>query len=263
VEFRILGPLEVLENGRQLALGSPRQRALLARLLLDADRVVSIDQLIDALWPEDPPVSARHALEVYVSRLRKQLHADGGARLETRAPGYALHLDGDHFDARQFERLIQEGRRLLDQGWHADAAERFRRAGELWRGEPLADLADEPFAHAAAGRLEELRLVAVEERIDADLALGRHVELVPELRSLVVDHPLRERLPGQLMLALYRSGRQAEALEEYRSARSRFRDELGLDPSTTLQELERAILKHDPELELAGRVSAWLPAPLA
>jgi predicted ATPase/DNA-binding SARP family transcriptional activator len=262
LEFRILGPLEVLDQGRRCALGSPRQRALLAVLLLDAGHVVSVDALTESLWPEDPPASARHALEVYVSRLRKQLHADGRERLETRAPGYVLHIDGDTLDAQQFEVLIAQARTAVADGSPAHAAELLGRALELWRGEPLADVASEPFARAAAGRLEELKLTALEDRIDAELALGQHAELVARLEALVHEHPLRERPRGQLMLALYRSGRQADALAAYRAARRTLRDELGLDPGNALQSLERDILNHEPRLDLVEESRSRVPAPV-
>ena len=263
MEFRILGPLEVLDEGRPLPLGSPSQRALLAALLVNAGRVVSVDDLTESLWPEDPPASAKHALEVYVSRLRKQLHADGRARLEGKAPGYALHTDDDVVDAHQFEELVERGRTALAQRRPAHAADLLRRALDLWRGEPLADLPSERFARTAAGRLEELRLVAVENRIDAELALGRHGELAPELEALVAEHPLRERLRGQQMLALYRCGRQAEALEAYQDARRTLRDELGLEPGRSLQDLERAILNQDRQLDLTPEAARSLPAPVA
>jgi DNA-binding SARP family transcriptional activator len=241
MEYRILGPIEVVDEDRRVALGGPKQRALLALLLLHANEVVSTDELIDRLWGERPPATASKVVQVQIWRLRKAL---GGDVLATRAPGYVLSVDGDELDLTRFERLVAEARGAEP----ATAAAKLREALSLWRGAPLADLAYEDFAAAEVARLEELRLVALEERIEADLALGRHAELVPELEALAAEHPLQERLRGQLMLALYRSGRQADALAAYRRARELLLEELGLDPSPPLQELERAILAHDPLL---------------
>jgi DNA-binding SARP family transcriptional activator/streptogramin lyase len=251
-EFRILGPLEVRENGRALAIGAGKQRALLALLLLDAGDVVSTDRLIDNLWGERPPASALNSVHIYVSQLRKVLGEDC---LITRGHGYLLALEPEQVDLGRFERLLGKGRELLASGEAKRASDALRAALALWRGPPLADLASEPFAQGEIARLEELRLAALEERIEADLALGRHAELVPELEALVRAHPLRERLRAQLMLVLYRSGRQAEALETYRRARVTLVEEVGLEPGRTLQELERAILSQDPSLDL--------PAPAA
>jgi DNA-binding SARP family transcriptional activator len=241
MEFRVLGPLEVVEDGRELSLGGTKQRALLANLLLRANQVVSSERLIDELWGESPPATAAKAIQVYVSNLRKQL----GERLLTRSPGYVLQVDPDEFDLARFEELLDKARKAAP---HA-AAESLRSALALWRGPALADLAYESFAQTDIARLEELRLAAWEERVEADLAVGRHAELVPELESLVARHPLRERLRSQLMLALYRSGRQAEALKVYQDARQTLTEELGLEPSPALQRLERAILAQDPALE--------------
>jgi predicted ATPase/DNA-binding SARP family transcriptional activator len=263
MEFRILGPIEVLDEGRGLALGSPRARALLAALILHADRVVSVDDLIDSLWPEEPPASGRHTIEVYVSRLRKELHKDGRPRLETKAPGYVVHLaEGDALDAQAFEALVDEGRAERANGNPAHAAELLDKALQLWHGQALADVAGDSFARGPVARLEELRLAALEDRIEADLELGRHLELVPELEALVSHHPLRERLRGQLMLALYRCGRQGEALDAYRAARRTLHDELGLAPTRALQQLERAILNQDSGLELRSAALRPPPAPL-
>lgn len=234
MEFRILGPLEVVAEGRAVSLGGTRQRALLAVLLTRANQVVSTERLIDELWGERPPKEARNTVQFYVSQLRKVLGAD---RIETRAPGYAIRIERDELDLHRFERLVAEGGPALTE------------ALSLWRGPALADFAYEPFAQAEIARLEELRLAALEQRLEADLALGRHGELVGELEALVAEHPLRERLRGQLMLALYRSGRQAEALDVYRETRRVLVDELGIEPSPTLQELERSILRHDPGLQ--------------
>jgi predicted ATPase/DNA-binding SARP family transcriptional activator len=228
-EYRILGPLEVLGDNGPLRLGGAKQRALLALLLLDSGRVVSQERLIDELWGEAPPDTARESVHVYVSRLRKVLPA--GA-LVTEGAGYALQVAPDAVDLASFERLRAEGR--------------FHEALALWRGPPLAEF-DEDFARVEGGRLEELRLSTLEERLDADLARGRHAELVGELEALVDAHPHRERLRGQLMLALYRSGRQAEALAAYRAARFAL-DELGIEPSEELRRLERQILTQDAAL---------------
>ena len=246
MEFRILGPLEVLADGRQVPLGGARQRGVLAILLLHRGEVVSVDRMVDALWGERPPDTATKTVQVYVSRLRKAL---GEGVLVTRGGGYVLEAGDDAVDADRFERLVGEGRRALDRGETDVAAERLRSALDLWRGEPLADLAYESFAQNEIARLEQLRLDALEHRIEADLALGRHAELVPELETLVAEHPARERLRGQLMLALYRSGRQSQALESYRDARRALDEELGLEPGPELQRLERAILAQDPAIE--------------
>jgi DNA-binding SARP family transcriptional activator len=246
VEFRILGPLEVADDGRLLPLGGSSQRALLALLLLHANEVVSSDVLLHELWAGEPPASGVTALQVRVSQLRKAL-GRAAERLETRPPGYLFRVGRDELDLERFSRLVEE----VDGAEPAVAVERLREALALWRGQPLADLAYEWFTQAAIGRIEELRLVALERRIEADLALGRHAATVPELEALVSAEPLRERLRGQLMLALYRSGRQAEALEAYQEARRTLVEELGLEPSPALQELERAILRQDPKLDLA------------
>jgi DNA-binding SARP family transcriptional activator len=203
MKFRLLGPLEVAEQDRLLALGGRKQRSLLAVLLLQANEVVSTERLIDEVWGESPPSTVGKSVQVYVSRLRKQL---GGDRLITRAPGYLLRVDPSELDVACFERLLAEARRLDPE----PAAERLRKALDLWRGPALADLSYEPFAQSSIARLGELRLVALEQRIEAELAIGRHAELAGELDALVAQHPLRERLRGHLMLALYRSGRQAE-----------------------------------------------------
>jgi len=246
-EFRILGPFEARENGRSLAIGAGKQRALLVLLLLGAGEVVSTDRLIDALWGERAPASALNSVHIYVSQLRKVL---GEGCLITRGRGYLLAFEPEQLDLGRFERLLGEGRELLAEGEAARASEALRAALGLWRGLPLADFASEPFAQGEIARLDELRLAALEERIEADLALGRHGELVPELEGLVRANPLRERLRAQLMLALYRSGRQAEALEAYRQVRATLVAELGLEPGRRLQELERAILSQDPSLEV-------------
>jgi predicted ATPase/DNA-binding SARP family transcriptional activator len=232
VEFRILGPLEVVNHGQPLPLGRGRQRALLALLLLHANRTISSDLLIDALWGEKPPPTAIAVLQNYVAKLRRTLGPDA---LVTRAGGYLLRVDPEDVDAARFERLVGD--------------RRFHDALALWRGPALADFAYEQFAHAETSRLEELRLNALEERIDADLASGRHGEVVAELEALVREHPLRERFRAQLMLALYRSGRQADALEACRDARRALVEELGIEPTAALKHLETAILRQDSSLD--------------
>jgi YVTN family beta-propeller protein len=243
MDFRILGPLEVAEDGVVVALGGLKQRSLLAILVLSANEVVSSDRLIDELWGEHSPESGRTALQVRVSQLRKAL-GPAGAQLVTRAPGYVLRVDPGELDLDRFERLVREA----DTAPPALAATKLREALELWRGEPLADLSYESFAQSAVARMRELRITALEERIEADLALGRHNELAGELEALVAEHPLRERLRGQLMLTLYRCGRQADALETYQRARSELQAELGLEPGRELMALQTAILNHDRAL---------------
>jgi DNA-binding SARP family transcriptional activator len=224
---------------------------VLAVLLTRANEVVSADRLIDELWGDEPPGTAGNVLQGYVSHLRKAL---GPGVIATRAPGYVVELQAGQLDLHRFEALVEEGRRALAAGNARHAAAQLREALALWRGPALADFAYEPFAQAEIARLEELRLVAVERRIEADLALGRHADLVGELEGLVARHPLRERLCAHLMVALYRSGRQAEALEAYQTARRALVDGLGIDPSPALQELERAVLRQDASLE--GRPAA-------
>jgi len=248
VQFGILGPLEVREEGRPVPLGGAKQRAVLAALLLNANRVVSTDQLADALWGDSPPETAATALQVYVSRLRKVLPP---GTIATQPPGYVLRAEPEDLDLERFQRLTDEGREALARGEPQAASASLGEALRLWRGPPLADLAGE-FARAQLVSLEDLRDAALEDRIEADLALGRHAELVPELDALVGRHPFRERLRGQLMIALYRAGRQAEALEAYRAARQALRDELGIEPSAALQRLHTAILNQAPELEPAA-----------
>jgi DNA-binding SARP family transcriptional activator len=229
MQFRILGPLEVADRGRLVSLAGA-ERALLAVLLLSANEVVSSDRLIDELWGAHSPRSGRTALQVRVSQLRKALGAEG-SRIVTRPPGYMLQLDSEELDLSRFERLVAEA----DGATAPTAAARLREALALWRGPPLADLAYESFAQPAVARLEELRLTTLEKRIDADLALGRHTELVGELEALIAEHPLAEHLRAQLMLALYRCGRQADALAAYQSARRDLVEQLGnrAEPAAT------------------------------
>jgi WD40 repeat protein/DNA-binding SARP family transcriptional activator len=250
LEFRILGPLSVRVDASPVPVGGPKQRALLALLLLSANRVVSRERLIEELFAEQSLTSADHALRNQVSRLRKVLSpaASGEPRLVARAPGYLLRVEPGELDLERFERLVTAGRESFATGDTVAAVESLSAALALWEGRPLADLELEPFARVEIERLEELRLAAVEERIDAELALGRQLALVPELEALATEHPYRERFRAQLMLALYRSGRQAEGLAVYRETRTFLRDELGLEPDVELQELERAILLQDPAL---------------
>jgi predicted ATPase/DNA-binding SARP family transcriptional activator len=249
VKFRLLGRLEVEADGVDLTPVRPQQRALLALLLLHAGEVVAVDALVDGLWGARAPETAQKALQGHISALRKQL---GAERIETRRPGYRLQLaEDDELDIQRFEQIVAAAR--------TDGAPgRLRKLCEaltLFRGEPLADFRYEEFAGPEAVRLQELRLTVVEEQIDAELALERHAEVVPELERLVVDHPLRERMRAQLMLALYRAGRQVDALQAFQETRTRFVDELGIDPSPALQRLERQILNHDPELAAPEPVS--------
>jgi YVTN family beta-propeller protein len=246
MEFRVLGPLEVRDGDRTLPLAGAKQRALLALLLVHANHVLSRDRLIDELWGDHPPETAVQSLQVYVSRLRKLLPPD---TLLTRPPGYLLELGPNELDLQRFERLLAAGHEALAQGESERASDVLHEALALWRGPALAEFVFEPFAQAEIGRLEDLRLAAVEERLEADLALGRHADLIGELEALIAENPYRERLRGQLMLALYRSGRQTEALEAYRAARRELVDELGIEPSGTLQRLEQAILNQDEGLE--------------
>jgi DNA-binding SARP family transcriptional activator len=244
MEFRILGPLEVEESGGLVALGGPRQRTLLALLLLTPNRAVSVDRLAEAVWMGEPPTAAANALQYHVSRLRKSLGE--GAAIVTQEPGYLIRLDSEQFDLLRFERLVAEA-----DGADPDRASRLLgEALSLWRGEPLADLANDVLSQPDIQKLAAARLAALERRIDADLALGRHAQLVPELEALVTTHPLHEGLVGALMRALYGGGRQADALDVYRRTRQTFDTELGIEPSPFLRELERAILSHDPDLSV-------------
>ena len=245
MDFRLLGPLQVAGPDGALALGGIKQRSVLAVLLLHANQVVSSDRLIDALWGATPPLTAGKTIQVYVSRLRKAI---GDNRLVTLAPGYVLYVDATELDLTRFEQLVAEARRASPER----ASEKLRDALSLWRGAPLADLAYEEFAQAEIARLEEMRLGAIEQRLEAEIALGRHDELVGELETLIARHPLRERFRYQLMLTLYRSARQAEALDAYRRARQELSEELGLEPSESLKQLEAAILRQDPALALAA-----------
>jgi DNA-binding SARP family transcriptional activator len=245
LELRLLGPVEALADGRAVRL-SPRPRAVLAVLALHAGQVVPAARLIDAVWADRPPETAANVLQGYVSQLRKGLGRD---TVETRDPGYVLRVERDVIDLQRFERLATEGARALDDGRAEEAAASLGAGLALWRGEALADVADGDVLRPAAMRLDELRLVALERRIEAELACGRHREVVGELESLTSANPLRERPQELLMLALYRCGRQAEALDSYRATRSRLVEQLGLEPGAALRALEQAILRHDDALD--------------
>ncbi|MDP9307169.1 MAG: SIR2 family protein [Actinomycetota bacterium] len=249
LEFRILGPLEVVDGEEVLHLGGQKQRALLALLLLDPNRVVSTDRIVDALWGEQPPRTAATSLQNFVSQLRKLV---GPEALVTKPPGYELRLAGEQLDLERFRRLVDGARGEPPE----ERSERLRSALALWRGPPLADLGFESFAQSEIVRLEEFRLAVVEDRVEAELEAGRHAELAGELETLAEEHPLRERLRAQLMLALYRAGRQAEALQIYHDTRRVLVEELGIDPSPSLQQLHGSILRQDPGLEMGGQAAA-------
>jgi DNA-binding SARP family transcriptional activator len=247
VEFRILGEVEVLgDNGEKLEVVGHRQRALVALLATHPNEAVSADRLVEALWEDETPANAANALQTVVSRLRRAL---GETRVVTRAPGYALRAEPDELDASRFEALAAEARAALEAGDAHAAVESFRSSLSLWRGPALSEFVYARFAQAEIARLEERRLAVLEQRIEAELALGRHADLVAELDALASAHPLRERLQAQRLLALYRAGRQADALARYRELRTLLRDSHGLEPGTALRELERAILLHDPALD--------------
>lgn len=250
VEFRLLGALEVSANGAIADLGPPKQRALLAILLLHAGEIVPIDRLIDLLWGESAPRTAAHSVQIYVSDLRKALEQLGGGRqvLATRAPGYQLETDPETIDARRFERLVEDGTRQLREGDPDGGAEALRNALRLWRGPALSDFAYEEFAQPYIRRFHDLHLDAIEQVAAAELEAGRAAEVVPMLDAAIREDPLRERSRELLMLALYRSGRHAESLRTYQQLRTTLVNELGLDPSPSLQRLQERILLHDPSL---------------
>ena len=254
MEFRILGPVEVLAEGRRLALPGSKQRALLALLLIHRGETLGTERLIEELWGEKPPAGADKALRVHISRLRKTLGAgtgeDANRLVVTREHGYALDLDPECLDTYRFERLLGEGRDELTAGRSKQAADLLEEALSLWRGRPLDDLAYEVFAQREIGRLEELQIAARERLVEAQLALGQHAEVLGQLESMIAEHPYRERLHAHLMLALYRCDRQADALQAYQEARRRLIEDLGIEPGERLRELERAILAQDPTLML-------------
>ena len=250
MDYRILGPLEVADGDRPVELGGDRQRAVLGQLLLHRNEVVASERLIDELWGERPPPTAGKILQNYVSHLRRALAANGSdGPLETHGRGYRLRVAPGALDLERFERCLESGREALSAGEPERAAAEFRAGLGMWRGPPLPELADTAEARVEIDRILERRVLALEGRVEADLARGRHAELIAELEAAVAREPLRERLRAQLMLALYRSGRQAEALEVHRDGRRLLAEELGLEPGPALSRLERAILEHDPALE--------------
>src|SRR5918911_2107223 len=244
-EFRLLGPLEAFVEGEPIRLAAPKPRALLALLLLNANRVVPTERLVDELWGDEPPATATKTLQVYVSQLRKEL----GDRLRTRPPGYELHVEEGELDLQRFEALVARAR---DEDARTAAAT-LREALSLWRGPALREFRSEPFADAASARLDELRVAALEDRLQAELDAGAAADVVPELEQLVEAEPLRERPRELLMLALYRSGRQADALELYRRTRELFVEQLGIEPGPGLRELEQSVLRQDAELRAPTR----------
>ena len=251
MEFRLLGPLELVDDqGRPVELPAGKPRALLALLLLEARHVVSVDRIVDALWGEGPPATAEAVVQSYASRLRKLLPEGALAR---RGQGYVLDVEENQLDLDRFERLRREGGAAAEKRRWQQAATMLHAALALWRARPLVEFQDELFARDAIARLAELHLVVLEQRLEADLALGRAPEIVPELQTLVREEPLRERLCELLMIALYRAGRQADAIAAYQATRSALREELGLEPSPALRKLERAILVHDPSLQAERR----------
>ena len=263
VKFGILGPVEFTDGVKPLSVGGPRQVALLAFLLLNANRAVSVDQLIEALWAENVGGGVK-ALHTSVARLRKALGTNGSdiePALKTVSGGYLLAVKPGELDADVFQVGVENGRRALDQGEALDAIRVLREALELWRGPALAEVAYEAFAQSEIRRLEELRLQALEARIEADLQLGHHSRVIAELEALVASHPGREQLVGQLMIALYRSGRQSESLEAYSRARQALVSEIGVEPGPQLQRLHEAVLRQDSSLELP-RPAPTLPPEL-
>jgi len=263
VEFRILGPLEVLEDGRPIALGRSKERTVLAVLLLHANEFVSRERLIDELWGIAPPATARKAVNVYISQLRKTLSGNGHHAIATADGGYRLVVDRDLLDADRMRSLVTAARERMADGESETAARLLRDALAFWRGPTLAGLELESFGRDEVAQLDELRLAVLMDRIDCDLALGRHEDVLGELQVLVQEHPLRERVRAQQMLALYRADRQADALDAYQQARHALIDELGIEPSESLQRLQQGILRHDPALEAPTGTTATNGAPPA
>jgi predicted ATPase/DNA-binding SARP family transcriptional activator len=266
LEYRILGPLEVVDGDRLVALGGPKQRAVLALLVLEVGRVVSVDRLVDGVWGDEATEGAQATLQVYVSNLRKVLEPAKGEHtvLISRRPGYLLDVDPDSVDAVRFERLVEQARKDLVDERFGNASRLFAQALATWRGQPLADVPLETFAAPEITRLTEAKVAALEDQVEAELGCGRHVAMVSELGSLVDEYPYRERLWGQLVIALYRSGRQADALAAYARARELLVDEYGIDPGPELRDLERRVLSQDPGLAAppgSARSSVKLPAP--
>jgi predicted ATPase/DNA-binding SARP family transcriptional activator len=267
MQFGILGPLEVHEADHHVQVGGLKQRALLAILLMHANQVVSTDRLIELIWGDEAPETAGHSLQVYVSELRKALEPGRRAGaphtlLISRPSGYMIKIGDDDLDLGRFMQLVEAGRRSMANGAADAASVKFREALALWRGQALADFASQPFAISDTARLSEMRLRALEDRIDADLLLGRHSDLVGELQSLAAEHPLREGFSQRLMLALYRSGRQAEASDVYQQTRERLVDELGMEPGAELQHMLKAILKQDPSLDVPVKSQHQRPTNL-
>jgi DNA-binding SARP family transcriptional activator len=261
VYFGILGPLEASNGHGAVKFRGPRQQILLCALLSDVNDVVSVDTLTQWLWPGQVPDSAAATIQEHVSRLRRALEPDRAPwsdshRLSRRSRGYVLHAEPHEVDALRFEALVAQGQLALEADQPTEAARLLRDALALWRGQALADVALVEAAQTAIARLEALQLSATVLRVDADLQLGRHVALVPELESLVRQQPLDERLCGQLMVALYRCGRQARSLAVYQQVRRTLAEELGIEPSPESQRLWSAILAHDPSLDLVGQVAA-------
>ena len=263
MEFRILGPLEVVEDGRPLALGRLKERTVLAVLILHANEFVSRERLIDELWGVAPPATARKAVNVYVSKLRKTLGGNGHDPIATADGGYRLVVDSDSLDADRMRSLVTQARERMGDGESEAASRLLEEALASWRGPTLAGLALESVGRDEVAQLDELRLAVLMDRIDCDLALGRHEHVLGELQVLVREHPLRERLRAQQMLALYRADRQADALDAYQQARHDLIEELGIEPSESLQRLQQAILRHDPALEAPAGSAAANGAPLA
>jgi DNA-binding SARP family transcriptional activator len=261
LKFGLLGSLFVCREETILTVPAGKQRALLAALLLNADQVVSADELIEVLWGTSPPVSARASLHNYVKRLRKALGDAGHRRISTHPHGYMISIEPGGLDTDRFEALVNTARAAAQAGSWEAAAGRLRDALSLWRGHPLADVDSTVLAQREAPRLAEMRLQALEARIDADLHLGCHTEVIPELRHLAGTHPLQEHLHGLLMLALYRDGRQAEALAAYQHARSVLVEELGTEPGTELRELHQQILAADSALAVPGPARCPLCQP--
>ena len=245
---RVLGPIEVTSGDGSVPLGGARQRTVLALLLIARGEPVSVDHILETLWRDSPPRTARTSVYRFVSDIRRALGDEASQALQRTETGYRLEVPTEEFDAASFEQQVLLGREALEAGDAAGAITRFDAGLRMWRGAPFGDLAEEDFVLAERARLEEFRLLALERRADSMLALGRHAEVVGELETLTREHPLREGLWGQLMLALYRSDRQAEALRIYRRARRTLNEELGIEPSVQLQELEQSILEQRPEL---------------
>jgi DNA-binding SARP family transcriptional activator len=267
IEFRILGPLEVLKEGVLLEVSAPREQALLAMLILEANKVVPISRLIDSMWDGFPPQTARNQVQICVSRLRRGFGSvDDCSLIRTRTPGYQIHVTAQMVDAIRFEELAADGRRAADNGALHDAVTELRAALGLWRGSAAAGISSRVVQIAASG-LNEKRLATLETCIGLELRIGNHGEIVGELAPLIAEYPFREQLRAYQMLALYRAGRRAEALAAYREARQAFMDELGLDLGPELRRLEQAIFRNDPSLNLSGNVpgprSASMPAAIS